>query len=1182
MDKHLEPLLEQIAVSVYNLVKAFKAGSGSCKLGLRRSARLPVAAALQRLLSAPTVLITDRADHALVLAEELELWAPSAMRLLFPEPNPLFYENAAWGDTIRRERLLALTTLASYHIPGAPVPTTPPLIITPARALMTRTLPRRDFLTAARSLKRNQLVQLDDLVRNWVALGYEPVNTVIAPGQFARRGGILDLWPPVEAYPIRIEFFGDEIDTLRCFDPSTQRTLPASSGAGSTMRERILISPAREYLLPIKSNNADPTSPLAYQELAREYSEFHIPAIHSQPACLLDYLPLNSVVFIDDAQILEDVCTEIEEQAIQFRRDAIDHQTLQPEFPIPYLTWSELHDSLERFTTIELGPSRGSEQSGEEAPVINLPQNLAERFSPVPRFGGRLKPLIETIAGHYQDGEQVVVVSRQSARLKELWAEQPRDHDQSLEDQRMIPVFIEGSLSEGWVYRPAHGPVINLLTDGEIFGWRRPKPRYRRSDRYAIAAEDPEANYSDLLIGDFVVHVDHGIGRFTGLVRRSVDNLEREYLRVEYADEAQLFVPVHQVDRLTRYVGSDNHPPGLSRLGSAEWKNVKTHVKEAVQEVAADLLELYARRSIAGGYRFSSDTTWQQELEASFPYIETDDQMRVLVEVKRDMEKPRPMDRLICGDVGYGKTEVALRAAFKAVNDNRQVAVLVPTTVLAQQHYHTFQERLAAFPLKVEMLSRFRTPQQQREIVDQLKAGLIDIIIGTHRMLSSDVEFKDLGLLIIDEEQRFGVTHKEALKKMRSEVDVLTLTATPIPRTLYMALSGVRDISTINTPPEERLPIITHIGPYSPLLVRQAVVRELERGGQVFFVHNRVQTIGAMQKHLEKILPEARIAIAHGQMAENELSQRMEQFTSGEVDILLSTSIIESGLDIPNANTLIVDRADTFGLAQLYQLRGRVGRGAQRAYAYFFRHKRKPPTEEGRQRLDTIAENTQLGAGFSIAMRDLEIRGTGDILGTRQHGHIAAVGFHLYTRLLAEAVRRLRADRGLPDTAELITLQKQLPSVNVELPIPASIPADYVPDKNTRLGLYRRLADLRSQGEVDALIEELADRFGPLPEMVRNLAFQVRIRLFAEKAGLTSITGEANQIVFRFPEGMMPTNLPDLGPNARLGKIAIWMPYMNVADWPVKLVELLEKLTSHTADQVTENLVLDANNHRSG
>jgi transcription-repair coupling factor (superfamily II helicase) len=541
------------------------------------------------------------------------------------------------------------------------------------------------------------------------------------------------------------------------------------------------------------------------------------------------------------------------------------------------------------------------------------------------------------------------------------------------------------------------------------------------------------------------------------------------------------------------------------------------------------------------------------------------------------MENQRPMDRLICGDVGYGKTEVALRAAFKAVMDNKQVAILVPTTVLAQQHYHTFQNRLAAYPMQVEMLSRFRTPQQQHEILERLEAGSVDIIIGTHRLLQGDILFKDLGLLIIDEEQRFGVAHKETLKKMRTEVDVLTMTATPIPRTLYMTLTGVRDISTINTPPEERLPVITHVGPYSPRLVRQAILRELERGGQVFFVHNRVQTIGAMRIHMEKLVPEARLAVAHGQMPEHALSEKMEQFTAGEIDVLLSTSIIESGLDIPNANTLIVDRADTFGLAQLYQLRGRVGRGAQRAYAYFFRHGKRPPTEEGRQRLETIAENTQLGAGFSIAMRDLEIRGAGDLLGMRQHGHIAAVGFHLYTRLLADAVRRQRSQSSLGGSLPPMAGPSGFPGqpqgldesaismpVSVDLPLPVSIPAGYVPDRETRLRLYRRLADLRRLDEVGALSEEFIDRFGPLPEAVQNLFFQLKVKILAEKAGLASVSSENGQIVMRYPaiqDGAPGRSYPDLGTDVRTGKNAVWLTNAAQEGWRERLLGVMTILS---------------------
>ncbi|HEY5902044.1 MAG TPA: transcription-repair coupling factor, partial [Anaerolineales bacterium] len=648
-----------------------------------------------------------------------------------------------------------------------------------------------------------------------------------------------------------------------------------------------------------------------------------------------------------------------------------------------------------------------------------------------------------------------------------------------------------------------------------------------------------------------------------------LENHEREFLAVEYESGDTLYVPVHQADRLTRYIGADGGAPSLDHLGGQAWTEKKSRVKEAVQKVARELLDLYARRQVSVGHAFPADTAWQKELEDSFPYVETEDQVRALQEIKQDMETPRPMDRLLCGDVGYGKTELALRAAFKAVMDGRQVAMLVPTTVLAQQHHETFLQRLAAFPVKVEMLSRFRSPREQAEILFALEAGEIDIIVGTHRLISSDVKFKDLGLVIIDEEQRFGVTHKEHLKRLRTEVDVLTLTATPIPRTLYMALTGVRDISNLNTPPEERLPIVTHVGPYSPRLVRQAVLRELERGGQIFFVHNRVHTIDAMRSHLEKLVPEARIDVGHGQMPEQELSAVMHRFTQGEIDILLATTIIESGLDIPNANTLVVDRADTFGLAQLYQLRGRVGRGAMRAYAYFFRHNKMSPTPEGEQRLEVIAENTQLGAGYSIAMRDLEIRGAGELLGTRQHGFIQDVGFHLYTRLLADAVRRIRlvslgkgSAASLPPVPSPFDLPLAMP-VNVDLPLAVGIPSAYISDQDLRLRLYRRIADLRDEIEIEALASEFADRFGPPPEMVRNLLYQMRVKLRAEQAGLSSINWESGQIVLRYPSGAEPAEdgrLPDLAPDVRGGRGAYWCSFGKDVNWPERLLDVLQSI----------------------
>jgi len=1104
-------------------------------LGIRRSARLPWLAALHLTIQRPLLLITDRNDHALMLADELSLWAPGFNRLFFPEPTPLFYENATWGLTTRRDRLSVLTTLAAFHIPGVEKPA-PPILIAPARAVMARTLPRREFLKAMRSLKVGDVIQPDELLRSWMNLGYEHSNIVVSPGQFSRRGGILDIWTPSSEQPVRIEFFGDEIDTLRQFDPASQRTIRTI--------ERLNISPGREYLTP---------SPEALEGLhvdPAELSEFHIPLLHPTTASLLDYLPVQSLILVDDQQAVRDYVLEVEEQAVGLRKNYIQDGELRDDFPIPYLSWSEIEDTLARKQTIDFG------QPVEMESLPTSVSAVSEHFLPGARFAGQLRPFLEQLDKLCEQSEPVTIVSRQTARLQELWKEHkpftPAD---------FCLTFYDASLSEGFTFAPPGAKPLHLFTDGEIFGWRRPELRQRPRP----AAEAPEAAYADFEPGDWVVHIDHGIGRFNGLVQRSVDGIEREYLSVEYAEGDQLFVPVYQADRLTRYVGADARPPSLTRLGSPEWRTTKSHVKEAVEEVAQDLLDLYARRSVVEGHAFGRDAPWQKELEASFPYIETDDQLRVINEVKADMESSRPMDRLICGDVGYGKTEVALRAAFKAVMDGKQVAILVPTTVLAQQHYHTFCQRLSPFPVEVEMLSRFRSPLQQKDILERLQLGKVDIIIGTHRLLQGDVHFKDLGLLVIDEEQRFGVTHKETLKKMRTEVDVLTLTATPIPRTLYMTLTGVRDISTINTPPEERLPIITHVGPYSPWLVRQAILRELERGGQVFFVHNRVQTIGAIRTHLVKLVPEARIVVAHGQMPEDQLSTRMEQFTVGEVDVLLSTSIIESGLDIPNANTLIVDRADTFGLAQLYQLRGRVGRGAQRAYAYFFRHRHLAPTIEGRQRLETIAENSQLGAGYSVAMRDLEIRGAGDILGTRQHGYIASVGFHLYTKLLADSVQRLHTGKEVPVAAEALQ-QEYGPigmPVSVDLPIPISLPASYIPERQTRTRLYRRLADLRTQDEIDAMVDEFVDRFGPLPEEARNLFFQLKIKLLAEKAGLTSVSGENGQIILRYPplpDGETSRALPELGDDIRTGKNAVWIPVVQSNGWMEKLMAVLQQL----------------------
>lgn len=1137
----MDVLLQSIrALTQYKgLLAELQAGRNLPGLGLPRAARLPLLAALCGDLGQPILFIIHRADHALNLFDELRFWIGDRPTHLFAEPNPLFYEQAAWGVTTRHERLQALTTLAHYHLPFAEKPSVSPILVASARALMTRTLPRRDFLKSCRRLSAGQSIPLESLLRQLAEIGYQRVGTVLEVGQFSQRGGILDFWPPAEHLPLRLDFFGDEIETVRRFDPASQRTVEKL--------EAVLLTPAREFILSKTARGVEEAG-------ADDFTEFHIPLLHPQPASLLDYLPPDALVLVDDLSVTEAVVAEIEEQAVELRRESSAEGTLPADFPVPYLTWSELTDSLHDHLWLELGHSTEA-VTGEGASTIG---GLAMQFRHLERFAGRLKPFVDYLAALVDGGNRVFIVSRQSARLRDLW----REHRPVFGDDH--PRFVEASLSEGW----GLGNVF-LFTDSEIFGWERPQPRLRA--RPVAAA--PETVYADLRPGDYVVHVDHGIGRYVGLVQRQLEGHEREFLVVVYGGGDMLFVPVHQADRLTRYVGPDGGQPSLDRLGGQAWHETKNRVRRAVEGVAEELLDLYARRQVVPGYAFSSDTAWQRELEDSFPYVETEDQARAILEIKHDMEIPRPMDRLLCGDVGYGKTEVALRAAFKAVMDGKQVAILVPTTVLAQQHYETFLQRLAAFPVMAEMLSRFRSPREQSEILRRLARGEIDIVIGTHRLIQSDVQFKDLGLVIIDEEQRFGVTHKEHLKRLRTEVDVLTLTATPIPRTLYMALTGVRDISNLNTPPEERLPIVTYIGPYSARLARQAMLRELERGGQVFFVHNRVHTIAAMRAHLEKLVPEARIAVAHGQMPEAELARVMHRFTAGEIDVLLSTSIIESGLDIPNANTLIVDRADAFGLAQLYQLRGRVGRGAMRAYAYFFRHPKKAPTLDGQQRLEVIAESSQLGAGYSIAMRDLEIRGAGELLGVRQHGHIAAVGFHLYTRLLGDAVRRLRyVERPVLPTADSSAQPAGLPTfnlqpvampVNVDLPLAIGIPADYIPDHDLRLRLYRRIADIRDEAEVEALAVEFNDRFGPPPEMVQNLFYQMRVKLRAERAGLASVGAENGQIVLRYPpppEGAEPKRLPDLAPGVRGGKGAYWCAFGREAGWQERLLETLEQL----------------------
>ncbi|HEX6384453.1 MAG TPA: transcription-repair coupling factor [Anaerolineae bacterium] len=1157
-------------------------------LDLPRSARPAVLARLFVSRRVPLILITGRVDAAAAWVQALEGWLPEgdAMRR-FPEPTPLPYDRGPWSERTRMGRLEVLSRLMAGQHPQVPAGDVPPLIVTSARAFLQKTLPKRQFLTTTRVLRVGQIIDLEELTANWLEIGYEPVSVVEAVGQFSRRGGIIDIYPAAAPLPVRIELFGDEIETMRYFDPSTQRSMDVE---GDSRVERIVVPPAREALPGVISEYAvtlrdEPGSsedslpswrddiPHLIEGNAFPNLEFYLPLIYPQPASLLDYLPENALLVVDDWSELAAAAREIHEHAEQVASEQV---SLPPNYPGPLFDWEVVADELRWWQPLILGT--GEEESNVEDRLF---AGLAEAFEPGPRYGGQVRPLMAQLKNTQKDQERVVVVSRQAARLAELWREENRGDTSPLLSSAPAPLhptdsltelppdgtltFVQGSIAEGFtlVRREDNEVLLELLTDAEIFGWSRPAPRRWRSPR-PIA---PEAHFADINAGDYVVHLEYGIGQFQGLVSRNIGGTEREYLLVQYANGDTLYVPVHHADRLSKWIGPEDRPPTIHRLGEKAWTAAKARAQRAADELAEELLELYAARETIPGHAFPEDGEWQAELEASFPYRETEDQLRVIAEVKADMERPQPMDRLICGDVGYGKTEVALRAGFKAVMDGKQVAILVPTTVLAQQHYNTFRERLAPFPINVEMLSRFRTQSQQQEIVKKLREGQIDIIIGTHRLLSDDISFKDLGLVIVDEEQRFGVAHKEKLKQWRTEVDVLTMTATPIPRTLYMSLTGVRDISIIDTAPAERMPVQTYVGEADDARLRRALIRELDRGGQVFMVHNRVQTIGIIYERLKKLVPEAKMAIAHGQMSERELERIMADFDAGKIDVLLSTTIIESGLDIPNANTLIVDRAHQFGLAQLYQLRGRVGRAARQAYAYFFHPPWRTLNPEARARLETIAEHTNLGAGYDIAMRDMEIRGAGDLLGAEQSGHVALVGLDLYTRLLANAVKQRRAAR------EGKVLPHELPEATlIDLPLAAYIPTDYVPDASLRLRLYRRMAVLDTLEEIDEMAAELADRFGPIPDPVHNLLYQLRIKALAQRAHVTAVTTEAGQIKIRLVE---LENLDRfrlqrfLGENVRVSRKAIWMNRdMGTHEWQVALVQVLEKLESFERDKM--------------
>ncbi len=1001
------------------------------------------------------------------------------------------------------------------------------IVVASVQALMLHTMPKSAMMEARRELHLGDTVDRDDLAMALLNLGYERVDLVDEVGQFSVRGGIVDISCPAMSGPVRIEFFGDEIESLRRFDPITQRSVGDLERAGIGPAGEILLTEERvRRALPLikgafhreldkliaaqKQREAQRLRERRDEDLERleqlrpaEGLIHYLPYLYPERESVGDYLPEDSLVVVDEP-------VRVQAHGEAFMEDAKDSYQSGVKLGQHLRLPETACISFERLAAGHLSPTA----DGQRAVVyLNMlhhevpwqPETLTMPFStpPVDSFGGKFELLAEGLDEWQHEGKYVLVTSGEPEKVADGLRGRGVRHVEVCRDDLNLEagkiVVCDLGLSGGFKLPSAD---LIVLSPAEIYGWRklrRPKAaKYQRG--FALTS------LRELHEGDLVVHINHGIGRYTGLSKQTIGDMERDYLVMEYRNGDKLYVPVTQLDRVQRYLGSEGAKVELDTLKGKRWERAKKSARKSARLLAAELMKLYQERETAPGFAFSGASPWLQELEASFRYEETPDQWQAIQDVKRDMEDDQPADRLVCGDVGFGKTEIAVRAAFKAVLDGKQVAVLAPTTVLAHQHLNTFRERLGAYPVEVRMLSRFRSRAEQRKIIEGLRSGSVDIVIGTHRLLVSDVRFKDLGLLIIDEEQRFGVKQKEQLKRLRVGVDVITLTATPIPRTLNMALSGIRDISLINDPPPGRLPIRTFVRERDEDLIREAIRREIERGGQVYFVHNRVHSIPHVAAQVQRLVPEATVAVGHGQMPEDDLERVMMAFYAEEFDVLVCTTIIENGLDVANVNTMIIDDADRLGLAQLYQLRGRVGRSNRQAYAYLLYRYPERMTEQAEERLKAIEEFSELGAGFKVALRDLEIRGAGDILGREQSGHVTAVGLDMYCQMLAESVKALKGEQVADDVEGHPAL---------DLPLEAVIPATYVPGEMERIALYRRLALVSSAEELDDMIQELKDRYGELPTPVKNLMAIAHLKLGCREVGITDVGARNGRIQVR-------------------------------------------------------------------
>ena len=1069
--------------------------------------------------------VTATAREADDLTAALGSFLPEDRVACFPGWETLPHERLSpQSDTVGR-RIAVLRRLA--HPAGAGQPHGPlAVVVAPVRSLLQPIVAGLGDLEPV-SLQPGQACELDDLLARLVEIGYARNDLVSSRGEIAVRGGIVDVFPPTEEHPLRVEFFGDTIEEIRYFKVADQLSIgPADNGLWAPPCRELLLTPAvmqrAKDLADSHPELADILGKLA-EGITVEGMEAFAPVLADRMDLLLDYLPPGGIVLACDPERIRTRAEDLVRTSQEFLEASWAHAAAGGRAPIDL--GSSAFQPIARVRAAAaalnvpwwtIAPFGVTDEEPDllAGPGDRVPFRIDA--SPAPAYRGEVARMLTDVRGWLAEDWRVVLVTEghgPAQRLAEMLRGEgigPREQDLAGPPDSGVPYVTTARVENGFVWPAAR---LVLLTESDLAGHPAGLPTtrdMRRMPSRRRGGVDP----LQLAAGDYVVHEQHGVGRYVEMTSRTAAGATREYLVIEYAPGRRgqppdrLYVPTDQLDEVTKYSGGE--APALHRLGGADWAKAKGRARKAVRQIASELIRLYSARMASPGFAFGPDTPWQRELEDAFPYIETPDQLGAIDEVKRDMERPVPMDRLICGDVGYGKTEIAVRAAFKAVQDGKQAAVLVPTTLLVQQHFSTFSERYAPFPVKVKPLSRFQGAAESAETLRGLADGTVDVVIGTHKLLSPETRFARLGLVVIDEEQRFGVEHKEYLKRLRTEVDVLGMSATPIPRTLEMGVAGIREMSTILTPPEERHPVLTFVGPYEDRQVAAAIRRELLRDGQVFYVHNRVSSIRRVAASVAELVPEARIAVAHGQMNEHELEQIMVDFWERKYDVLVATTIVESGLDIPNANTLIIDRADMYGLSQLHQLRGRVGRGSERAYAYFLYPPERVLTETAHERLATVAQHTEVGAGMYVALKDLEIRGAGNLLGGEQSGHIAGVGFDLYVRMIGEAVSELKGDG-----------PAEKPEVRVELPVNAHIPHDYVPGERLRLEAYTRIAAIDSEADVAVVRDELTDRYGQPPEPVGNLLEVARLRAAARRAGLTDITAAGQHVRFT------PVELPD-------------------------------------------------------